>query len=239
MKLRIGLLLATVAVIIAIIAFFHDWRGGSNGGGTATQPPVSGKASPGQSSAVPNGGAQSSAAPQPPLTVQDGGAKLPASPQVPVPAPASPRGTSTAVAPMPAGQRAAAPAAPPMPRPVPVVAGSPRARTSPGDPLAADAERKAGAIEAEKVTLMLRDYRTRLGENPVGTNAEIMKAVMGGNPKGAMFGPPEGQALNGNGELMDRWGTPYFFHQLSATSMEIRSAGPDREMYTEDDVITH
>ncbi len=110
---------------------------------------------------------------------------------------------------------------------------------SPGDPLAGDEDRKAGAIETDKVTLMLRDYRTRLGENPVGTNAEIMKAVMGGNPKGATFGPPEGQALNANGELMDRWGTPYFFHQLSRTSMEIRSAGPDREMYTEDDVITH
>jgi hypothetical protein len=126
-----------------------------------------------------------------------------------------------------------------MPQPLPIATSSPRARTSPGDPLTADAERKAGEIEASKVTLMLRDYRTRMGENPVGTNAEIMKAVMGGNPKGATFGPPEGQALNGNGELVDRWGTPYFFHQLSAKSMEIRSAGPDRQMYTEDDVVVH
>ena len=93
------------------------------------------------------------------------------------------------------------------------------------------------AIDLDKVSLMLRDYRTRMGENPTGTNAEIMKAVMGGNPKKAQLGPPEGQQVNGNGELVDRWGTPYFFHQMSKSDMEIRSAGPDRKMWTDDDVV--
>ena len=93
------------------------------------------------------------------------------------------------------------------------------------------------AIEVDKVGLMLRDYRTRMGENPVGTNAEIMKAVMGGNPKQARLGPPEGQQINGDGELLDQWGTPYFFHQMSKSDMEIRSAGPDRKMWTADDVV--
>ena len=64
-----------------------------------------------------------------------------------------------------------------------------------------------------------------------------MKAVMGGNAVQAKLGPPEGQSLNENGELVDRWGTPYFFHQLSKNNMEIRSAGPDRVMWTGDDVI--
>ena len=92
-------------------------------------------------------------------------------------------------------------------------------------------------IDLDKVSLMFRDYRTRMGENPTGTNAEIMKAVMGGNPVQARLGPPEGQQLNGDGELVDRWGTPYFFHQMSKTDMEIRSAGPDRKMWTADDVV--
>jgi hypothetical protein len=35
--------------------------------------------------------------------------------------------------------------------------------------------------------------------------------------------------------MCDRWGTPYFFHQVSKTEMEIRSAGPDRRMWTGDD----
>ena len=93
------------------------------------------------------------------------------------------------------------------------------------------------AIEVDKVGLMLRDYRTRMGENPTGTNAEIMKAVMGGNPKKARLGPPEGQQINGNGELVDRWGTPYFFHQMSKNDMEIRSAGPDQQLWTADDIV--
>jgi hypothetical protein len=85
---------------------------------------------------------------------------------------------------------------------------------------------------------MVRDYRTRFGENPVGNNAEIMQSVMGGNKKGAQLGPPQGQKLNAEGELVDRWGTPYFFHQLSKSDMEIRSAGPDRVMWTPDDQVT-
>ena len=93
------------------------------------------------------------------------------------------------------------------------------------------------ARDLDRVSLMLRDYRTLTGENPVGSNAEIMKAMMGGNPKGATLGPPEGMALNGEGELLDRWGTPYFFHQLTKDLMEIQSAGPDRLRGTDDDVI--
>ena len=98
-------------------------------------------------------------------------------------------------------------------------------------------ERAAAEIDLDQVKLMLRDYRTRMGDNPVGTNAEIMRAVMGGNPKGAQLGPPEGQDLNERGELVDRWGSPVFFHQLSATHMEIHSAGPDRVLGTDDDIV--
>jgi hypothetical protein len=92
--------------------------------------------------------------------------------------------------------------------------------------------------DIEKIKLMLRDYRTLMGENPVGTNAEIMKSIVGANPKGAKLGPPEDMSLNNYGELVDPWGTPYFFHQLSGTQMEIRSAGPDRKMWTHDDVLS-
>lgn len=94
------------------------------------------------------------------------------------------------------------------------------------------------AADFDRISLMLRDYRTLTGENPVGTNAEIMKAIMGGNPKGAQLAPPEGQTLNEADELLDRWGTPYFFHQLSKDLMEIHSAGPDRRRGTRDDIVS-
>lgn len=85
------------------------------------------------------------------------------------------------------------------------------------------------------MTLSLRDYRTIMRENPIGTNAEITKALNGGNPRQARL-LPEGMTLNRDGELVDRWGKPYFFHQLSKDQMEIRSAGPDQQMWTEDDI---
>ena len=34
---------------------------------------------------------------------------------------------------------------------------------------------------------MLRDYRAALGENPVGTNSEITKALLGANSRKARF----------------------------------------------------
>ena len=92
--------------------------------------------------------------------------------------------------------------------------------------------------DIERVQGMLRDFRTVFGENPVGTNAEIMAALNGGNPKQARLGPAEGQGLNEKGELVDQWGTPYFFHQMDGHHMEIHSAGADRKLGTSDDVVS-
>lgn len=136
----------------------------------------------------------------------------------------------------PAGMSASSPGAKasPLPATTPIVVGDrtfvPKLPPPQSEPQA--------AVELDKVRLMLRDYRTLYHENPVGTNAEIMKAVMGGNPRQAQLGPPEGQSLNASGELLDRWGTPYFFHQLSSNLMEIRSAGPDKTLWTSDDIVT-
>jgi hypothetical protein len=92
------------------------------------------------------------------------------------------------------------------------------------------------STDLDDVQSALRDFRTGMGENPVGTNAEITHALLGDNLKQLRIPVPAGSAVNGRGELCDRWGTPYFFHQLSATRMEVRSAGPDRKMWTADDM---
>jgi hypothetical protein len=73
--------------------------------------------------------------------------------------------------------------------------------------------------------------------NPVGENAEITAALMGENRLEFALVPKGHRALNEKGELCDRWGTPFRFHQLSGTKMEIRSAGPDRKFATEDDAV--
>ena len=91
--------------------------------------------------------------------------------------------------------------------------------------------------EVENVQFALRDYRSALGENPIGNNAEITKALTGDNLKQVKIPVPPGSTVNADGEMCDRWGTPYFFHQLSGRQMEVRSAGPDREMNTADDLV--
>lgn len=104
---------------------------------------------------------------------------------------------------------------------------------------------EAEAVEAmPPVTVMenyraaLRSYAARFGGNPVGDNAEITAALRGGNRRGATFlTGADGLRVNAAGEAVDVWGTPWFFHQLSRTEMEIRSAGPDRRMWTGDDLV--
>jgi len=73
--------------------------------------------------------------------------------------------------------------------------------------------------------------------NPVGENAEITAALTGDNRLGFALIPKKHPAIDSRGELCDRWGTPFSFHQLSGTQMEIRSAGPDRKFHTDDDAV--
>jgi len=73
--------------------------------------------------------------------------------------------------------------------------------------------------------------------NPVGENADITAALTGKNLLNFQFIRRDHPAINARGELCDRWGTPFFFHALSGTRMELRSAGPDRQMYTDDDLV--
>ncbi len=98
----------------------------------------------------------------------------------------------------------------------------------------ATVEEGRSAIEA--TTRMITAYHTRMGENPVGTNAEITKALLGGNPVHANFSQ-DAPTLNAKGELIDPWGTPYFFHQISGDHMQIISAGPDKILGTADDIV--
>jgi len=85
----------------------------------------------------------------------------------------------------------------------------------------------------------VHQFDQMFGGGPVGNNSEITAQLSGQNPKQINFlSGQDGVRINQNGELVDAWGTPYFFHQLSGSDMEVRSAGPDRKMWTPDDVLT-
>jgi hypothetical protein len=97
-----------------------------------------------------------------------------------------------------------------------------------------------GPQDAQIILDCLRDYHLALKNRPsapLGTNQEFTRVLIGKNPLRATFIPPNSPAVNAQGELIDRWNTPYFFHALASDTMQIRSAGPDKVMYSADDIL--
>ena len=159
-------------------------------------------------------------------------------PATPAEAPiASPQVPTQAVAAAPAAEETASP-----PQPGPPIASNSSADTpTPQDSTVINIgqPKLAPEIVLENMRNTIRDFGSRFGGNPVGNNAEITASLNGANPKQVVFIKPDsGLRINGKGELIDAWGTPFFFHQLSRIETEVRSAGPDRVMWTADDLIS-
>ena len=136
--------------------------------------------------------------------------------------------------PVPAPDDAAGPARPGKPQPE-LITGPDRGRS----PLADTLNMADGSItlDLDVVHKVLNNYLLEFGAYPVGSNREITAQLSGRNATRHAPLPPDLPAISAEGELVDRWGTPFFFHALSARAMEIRSAGPDRELYTDDDAV--
>ena len=130
------------------------------------------------------------------------------------------------------------PATPPAP---------PASRTPPPAPLPAERSTLADLLNTPSknirddlrvVSEILDTFRSNFPRtgNPVGTNAEITAVLTGKNKLQLALIPADHAAINrSTGELLDRWGTPFFFHAESGSRMEIRSAGPDKKHHTADD----
>jgi hypothetical protein len=135
---------------------------------------------------------------------------------------------------------ASAPASTSVPAPAPSAPVEDRDPASGGESrLADDLNAPGGTIQRDLAILeeLFATWQTNFPRtgNPVGENAEITASLAGDNPVKFAFIPRRHRAINAAGELCDRWGTPFRFHQLSGTQMEIRSAGPDRKFGTADD----
>ena len=107
---------------------------------------------------------------------------------------------------------------------------------------ALEASRAISEVEKPREALVLiqqilSHYRFAYKENPIGVeNFEITEQLLGQNPKKIIFINADNPALRGN-ELIDQWNTPYFFHALSGQVMEVQSAGPDKMLWTVDDIV--
>jgi hypothetical protein len=83
-------------------------------------------------------------------------------------------------------------------------------------------------------------YFRATGTALTGENADIIAALTGTQAPGqkARVFPPVHPSIR-QGQLVDRWGTPYWFHANGGRRLEIRSAGPDKALFTADDVVRH
>ena len=70
----------------------------------------------------------------------------------------------------------------------------------------------------------------------MGANEEFAAALMGQNAAKEVFLKVPHACLNEKGQLVDRWGTPLFFHVRDRSRIDIRSAGPDGKMWSADDL---
>jgi hypothetical protein len=114
-----------------------------------------------------------------------------------------------------------------------------RAASPNPEPATNEGQKLSAFTILDNARMVIHNYHDAFGENPVGTNPEITAALTGQNSKQISFINPEsGLRVNDNGELVDAWDAPFFFHQISRDIMEIRSAGPDKKMWTPDDSMT-
>jgi hypothetical protein len=84
----------------------------------------------------------------------------------------------------------------------------------------------------ENSLLLLKSAANR----SLSANEDWAGLLRGQNAAHESFLPAQHIALNSQGQLVDRWGTPLFFHVLGGGRVELRSAGPDKKLWSADDL---
>lgn len=102
------------------------------------------------------------------------------------------------------------------------------------------AEHRGGGDDLRLVRAVIEQY-WRMTNDPdsltLGANEDVLRNLAGQNSLGIEFVSPDHEFLNTKGQLLDRWGQALYFHANSVTDIEIRSSGPDRKRYTDDDIV--
>ena len=70
----------------------------------------------------------------------------------------------------------------------------------------------------------------------IGFNEDLIPALTDRTALGDAALPADHPAIR-DGRLLDRWGTPWQVHPLAGDLVQLRSAGPDRRLYTVDDLV--
>ena len=89
------------------------------------------------------------------------------------------------------------------------------------------------------LSALMQSYFTLVkthARHPMSVNEDVVEALLGKNPAKEVFLGKDHPAINDRGQLIDRYGSALFFHAVGAGHFEIRSAGPDKALWTEDDL---
>lgn len=89
--------------------------------------------------------------------------------------------------------------------------------------------------ELEIIQDLISQHQRALGPGSFGDNNDVTRALVGDSGDGVWL--PRQSSRIREGQLLDRWGSPYWFHANGEKNLEIRSAGPDKNLFTPDDII--
>jgi hypothetical protein len=82
----------------------------------------------------------------------------------------------------------------------------------------------------------IQAYRTEFGAFPTGSEADILSALQGTNPRKLVFLEVSSSDIETSGRYLDPWHTPYSITFTSPSVVTITSAGPDRVPASSDDI---
>ncbi len=102
---------------------------------------------------------------------------------------------------------------------------------NPDQPPRKDVEAMAHAISS----FLIIDKQAT--SRPLSANEEWSAALRGLRPGTEPWISDKPPVFDPQHRLIDRWGTPLIFHALGGKQWELRSAGPDRTPWNDDDLI--
>ncbi len=89
-------------------------------------------------------------------------------------------------------------------------------------------------VEAWAIMNALKQYECTFGSFPDAQGKELVSILTGNNERKIKFIDP---LKNCEEKYVDPWQTPYII-RMTVDSVLIRSAGPNKKFYDEDDIIT-
>jgi hypothetical protein len=119
---------------------------------------------------------------------------------------------------------------------------NPEIRVIGGNPFTEDYGKEGGTMAGDLGSLMLviqacQQIVKNFDEQFLPDNRAIVAFLQGDNRDRLAWIPPDHAFVNEDGELVDRWRNPVFFHRESGLKFSLRSSGPDGRMWTDDDLV--